>query len=100
MLRWLANRTRIVAALIQAGLTALIGAWLLSPSSPLGSMLLRTSYDSYYAWFGLTAGRRVRSQVEVKLPMPSCLGPASMAYQRKRPAWRLVLTFLCYALPA
>jgi len=56
MRTWLTRHPKVAPAAMLAALCALLGAWLLQPSSPPGVALTRMSYDSYYAWFDLTDG--------------------------------------------
>ncbi len=53
MRRWLANRSKPVAAALLAILCALLGVALLDPASVPGSVFARASYDSYFRWFRL-----------------------------------------------
>jgi len=44
---------------------ALLGRWLLQPSSVPGAALVRASYDSYFAWFSLADGPPADSPVVI-----------------------------------
>ncbi len=55
MWQHLTRHQRTFSAILGAGVVLAVGLRLLNPSSPLGTALAKTSYNSYYQWMGVAA---------------------------------------------